>query len=506
MKNDELFDMLTELKVDDEYVDEALTGNSDSRGIKVYAGKTKPVKIIAPIAACLAVFTAAGVLFANRDKLPIINGALSPASSGESSLTDDEILDQIREDFKNRPSYIDIENSNAEKYELTDKPTTDVWGWAIPSQTKYVDVCKNLVTNMYANDLQGDVTWQVGDIDIDYDQTCDLVLCPQINGKSVKGVGVCVFKKLNAETDPVYVGSFGAEFDTMDLDRFYLITNYNNKDFYYYNCIEEDERCIDDLQWLGFDSNTNTVREESCLRLVKTYPRNASSNTEYTETAYSYGVETDISKFKDAWRKINRLTNDRVPFPNISADAHLANEECVQLLIDKYNVPANAASLHHTVQKTDINFDGEPETVIEFRNCELLRGIYVFSHDNKLIGELDLKGEHGGSVAVGNYTNTIGMVFDNGIHKYDKDGETFYYFITHRGKEEFYDDGCTHEWAECEVNMIVINEDGTLSTEKILEANYGSKIFKIKGKEVSEEEYDSEVTKFPNKGSMIFVW
>ena len=491
MKNDKLFDMLEEFKVDDEYIDEALTGSSDSRGTKVYAGKTRPMKIIAPIAAALAVFAAAGIVFANRDKLPINNGALSPASSSEES------------ENNNTES---TENSNTEStwqgQTYTDH-TLELWGWSVPSQTEYVDKCVDIVMGMYSDKLQGDVTWQAGEMDIEFDGWgYELVVCPQINGKSVKGVGACIFKKYSASNDPAYVGSFGSDFDTIDLDDIQMIYNYDEKIAYYFSCNEEYEKCTDTLQRLWLDNNA--VHDETYLRLVKTYPDNASSDTPYTETAYRYGEKISTEQLLSEWRSVQDLTKGVIlPTPNTSSDAHLGKQECVQLLIDKYNVPVSANSFHRVIYYIDVNNDGVDETVIEFRNCKQLRGMYVFSSDGKLIGEFDLEGYRYRGYAIGSI-DTISRRFSAGIFPFDDNGKNSYGFRTFRTGES-----ALKIWAIDEAYRIVVNEDGTLSAEKALEADYGSEVFKINGEEVSYDEYRTGINKFAKNSPSIyrpFVW
>ena len=480
MKNDKLFDMLEEFKVDDEYIEEALTGGSDSRGIKVYAGKTRPMKIIAPIAACLAVFAAAGIAFANRDRLPINNSVLSPASASE-----------------------DSENSNWES-----DPNTEPWKWRFPSQTEYADMCKEIVTNTYADKLQGDITWQENDMDIDIDGIYELLLCPQINGRSVNGVGVCVFKKYSVDSYPEYIGSFGRDFDTMDIDNIDIITKKDTGISYYFGSYEDREKCIDSVQKISFDNGK--VRDESYLRLVKTYPDSASSDTQYTETAYRYGEAISTEQLLSEWNDVrNTEFGDILPAPNTSSDAHLGKSECVQLLIDKYNVHVSANSLHRVIQYIDINNDGDDETVIEFRNCEQLRGLYVFSSDGKLIGEFDLKGERcltGGGVGTADIAN---QRFNRGIFLYDRSGERYYWFETHR-TGHLIENG-EHWWLEVEINKIVVNEDGTLGSVKAAEANYkvDNEWFKINGKEVSQDEFRKEEDKYGIFSSQLgdpYIW
>ena len=492
MKNEELFDMLTELKVDDEYIDEALTGNSDSRGIKVYAGKTRPMKIVAPIAACLAVFAAAGILFANRDKLPMINGAMS-ASSGESSLTDEEKLDQVLEDFKNRPrfAYYGIYPSHPTLVE------------------EMVDSCKSFIVDGHAEALTGDVTWQIKEMDFDLKKNIidyEFLLCPQINGKSVKGVGAYVFRR--SDTGQVeWLGSFGSEFDSIDLDNLYLFRD--NDTVYYYNCSEEYERCIDSVHKLYIDENAG-IREESYLQLVKTYPNDASSDTPYTETAYRYGEEISTKELLSEWASnLNSNTHDGVlPTPNKPTDAHLEAAECVQLLIDKYDIPADVNSLHRSVQYFDINNNGIDETVIEIRNCEQLRGIYVFSSDCKLIGEFDLDDEVMPELS----ENDLILEHERytSLRKRTEKGEKHYYYCTFytrcRKNELGYIDVIvwrTHE--------ITVNEDGSLSTKTVLETggnidNTSQSIKRVNGIDVPLKEYSIEEQKYDVRFDVPFVW
>ena len=509
MKNEELFDMLTELKIDDEYVDEALTGGSDSRGIKVYAGKTRPMKIIAPVAACLAVFAAAGLIFVNRDKLPINNGnsALSPASSGE--LTDEEKLDQIFEDFKNRHEDFDVERPGAY---LQNSNNLALWGYDSPSHTEFVDMCANIVMSMYPKELQGVVKWQAGDMDIDHDDAHELLLCPQINGKSVKGVGVSVFKKYDHDSDPVYIGSFGADVDTMDFNNCHLNWSENADVAYYFTHSEENGKCVVGVQKLYIENNA--VCDGNYLRLVTTYPDDTSSDTQYAQTAYRYGKEISIKELMDEWNTVKTrwiVEDDILPTPNTSSDAHSAKSELVQFLIDKYNVPMTANSLHRVIDLIDINNDGVDETVIEFRNCEQLRGMYVFSADGKLIGEFDLKGErYGFGLASGGYIDTLSAQFSAGIYPYSNNGEEYYCFDTQRIGHKI--ENGEHWWCEAETNRIVVNEDGTLSSIAVMEENWytDSERYKINGEEVTQEEFWAEQIKYYNsskpKQGDPFIW
>ena len=489
MKNEELFDMLAEFKVNDEYIEDALIGASDVHGEKVYAAikpRKSPMKIIASVAACLAVFAAAGLVVANVGRL----SAKPDNSASASTSTDEDKIDYITDEFDSRH-----ENSNTEST-ATGYLDTAVWSWGVPSQTEYVEMGKSLISAVYARELQGDVTWQKGDLDIDHDNVHELLLCPQINGKSVKGVGVCVFKKFDAKSDPVYIGSFGADVDTMDLGDFQLNWSNDTDVSYYFTHSEENEKCVVGVQKLYIENNA--VCDDNYLRLATDYPSDASSDTQYTQTAYRYGEEISIKEFLSEWNTVKTCwLGDVLPTPNTSSDAHSAMSEYVQLLIDKYDVPVTANSLHRVIDQMDINNDGIKETVIEFRDCEQLRGMYVFSADGKLIGELDLKGErYGTGYAIANI-NSIGARFSAGIYPYSNNSEKYYCFDTHRTGHKIDENGESC-WLESETNRIVVNADGTLGSIAVMEENHKSKTFKINGKEVTQEELWAEQHKYYN--------
>ena len=480
MKNEELFDIISDLKLSDEYIEEALTGGTEKYGAKVYAEKSRvsPRRIIAPVAACLAVFAAAGILFANRDKLPIRNNG----GAAESTESDDTGYHAL---------------------------------WYFPSQkTELVEKCQNVVMNTYAQALQGDVTWQIYDMNIDYDDTNELLLCPRINGKSVKGVGVCVFKRYTEE-DADFIGSFGSEFDSINLDNIYLSHSLDTETSYYFNSFEEYGKCTDSIQKLYV--NNGIVCEENYLRLVKTYP-NSASDKPYTETAYCCGKVISTDELLKEWNNVLKLDNQypmSLPIPNNSSESHLGMSESVQLLINKYNVPETSVnSLHRSIKYIDLNNDGTNETVIEFRNCEYLRGIYVFSSDGRLIGEFDLEGERGQDWGIGNM-DSISKRLSTSLFPHIENGEKHYFYRTSRTGSAPYGLEGRSEWAEGEIYKIVANENGTLSAEKALEYSYedymdGNARFIINGKEVSEEEFRDEERKYEKYSypysSEQFIW
>lgn len=298
----------------------------------------------------------------------------------------------------------------------------------------------------------------------------------------------------------------------MNTENLYIIKNDDTKDILYFNN-EESGMCIDSIQKLSFDKDTHSVQNQTYLRLEKTY-----SDAQYTETAYRYGVEISKEELLNEWSALYQQDKiqhrDAVPLPNVS-DAHSTAAEYVRVLVDKYDVPLNGgslSSLHRTVQSFDINGDGKEETMIEFRHCEQLRGIYVFSSDGKLIGELDLEGERGEWYATGNIDGTSRKLH-NGICKYENGDEIFYYYLsTHI--EERTNNGVAIV-GKTMINKIVAKEDGTLSSEAIVE--YGCEFFgdkelgiidvnRANGKDVSSDECFKEEINYYSGTDYTFIW
>lgn len=437
MKNEELFDLITELKVDDRFIEETISDDLDERPpIKAYARNTKcsPMRIIALAAACLAVIAGAGLLFANRDKPPIRTG--SPTSYRES---------------KDNSAYENTSN-DAESSGISIENTVSLFDEA------FIENCKSTVKEKFHISEQSNVTWHMNIIDIDFESHIqyELLLYPQINGETVKDAGVCIFKR-NPNGGAEYIGSFGHELRTIPLEELYRVNNIPTQNIYYYHNSEEYEKCTESIYALHFNKDTKALQEKTYLQLVTTYPDNASSGTPYTETAYRNGIEISTEELLEEWNSIPRL-----PKPGILS-VHSEAVEQVQLLIDKYNVPININQLHRTVKYMDINNDGVDETLIEFKNFDALRGIYVFSSYGKLIGELDPEGERGRNIGI----NGTSLRTLTDIRMFENGGERYYYYLSQH-YEKNGTNADSHSYFETAINKIIVNEDGTLSTEKYL--------------------------------------
>lgn len=487
MKNEELLELITELKVDDAFVEEALAEPDSGEPVKAYAGKAKlsPMRIAAPVAACLAVAAAAGIVLTNINR----SGRSAVGSTNEESISESD------ETSGSESGETSEENSETGDTQIigTGIDDTNLYDTVIFDKA-FIEKCKDLVRSenelVAQSDAIFEVEWQIkmGDVDLEdlnHDGVDEeILICPRINGESV--MGVRVFKR-DANGNPFDLGSFGTEFSNMSIEVLNCIENYDpnvlncfyNLDFlnystiYYYNNTELNEKCIESIQEIYFDNDTKKLQERTYLRYVKTYPADASSSTPLTETAYRYGSEISVKELLDEWSRVSSIPFHFFPKPKSASIAHLEAAECVQLLVDKYNVPLNGgspASLHHMIRTFDINMDGKDETVLEFKDCEQLPGIYVFSFENdkpRLIGELDLVNERGIYQEALNNSTVVERTEDE-IRKFDDGNESFYFYCSNRVVKIKGKEGYRAEAGRGDVNKIVVKEDGTLGIEMIL--------------------------------------
>lgn len=492
MKKDELLDMITELKVDDAFVDEAL-GEQDGAPVRVYAGKRSPMRIAAPIAACLAVAAAAGFVFVNVSRGKF---AVDPAASIEESSEVDE----------------------------TSEPVIDE-----PEETTFVDKCKDIVTAELTNDLPEDAQWLEVNFDIDFDGEDELMLCPYVQGEKLEGVpGVRVFKD-NGEDSVIDLGAWHlGKFHVADFySYFYYDENgeavevYDESGFdyideakkkcYYFDYGDGFEAHSDTIYEVYYNEETGVVEEKEYLRFVSTYPEDESSSTPFTEKAYRYGVEIGMKEFLEEWKPLPNVPNilpgcgkvGMIKVVDILTEKYGISEDDYTALMRPYRtnatVYADDGKASISVGLIDANGDGRNELLVTFKNCEQLPGIYIFERDNgetKLIGSFDLEGKRLGSNALdvldlnGERLNETGM-----YETYDDDnGERFHFYFTYNCEKRG-DTGVERY----DMHKITANADGTLGDEIIL--TYGTEftedggvrsIGQINGEDVTYAEATAE--------------
>lgn len=449
MKNEELFELMSQLKVDDEYIEDALVDDFDGRRpVKVYAGKTKltPMRIIAPVAACLAVVAAAGFVLSNMNsinKLPI-----GPANAGS---------------------------------EVTSEADTGTSVAAL-TEEELIEKCKSIV-EAENEAVANNAVWETFKLDIDFDGEEELMLNP-----NVKGVGVRVFKK-TAENDIRDIGAFGTDVG-ISLSKDSITPNdiFGRNGYYYIYVTAGDESCATDIHEISFDENTNKVKDVSYLKYVTTRSNETLPTKPFLEKAYRYGKEISVDTlfFEVSGTRFGGITR-------ISDWDGMAKFDTV--LAEKYNMPlADIKGLTHAISQADVNGDGRDEVFIRFENSEQLCGFYVFSvtadNEAEFLGEIVPDGKIGYGDAEYNG--------EKNVHRFEDGGESYCYFLSVNAK----DDGSS----EAAVNKIIVNDDGTFGFEAIvvhirekLDDGTIKSHYLVNGKEVTQDEFSVIRDKYGRK-------
>lgn len=462
MKKEELFDLLE--NVDQKYINEAMFDDLDGDSPAVARpGKARitPMKIIAPVAACLAVFVAAGFLVVNvnRGKL-----AIGPAASIEES--------------------------------------SEVGETSEPAKTKtFVENCKDIVISELTNDLPDDAEWLELYFDIDFDGEDELLLCPHVEYKKLEGVpGYRVFKEIGTD-DVQDLGAFNfcndrvslfhngnvldengeifEVFDTNKIDFCYI--DESNKKYYYFVYGDHFEAHSDTIYEVFFNEETGIIEENAYLQYVSTFPEDESSSTPFTETAYRYGTEVGMKEFLEEWNTFPNMPNV-LPFEgnvgiiqiiDILTEKYGVSEEDYTALIKPYRNPetvyAGDGKARIAYGLIDATNDGKSETYVTFENCEQLRGFYIFERDGaeiRLIGEFDLEGKRLGANPVEMFEEHGKLLNKDNLYEiYDDDnGERFRFFYTYESEQR----GDDILAKRSDMHKIVVNEDGTLGDEIII--------------------------------------
>lgn len=465
MKKEELLDLITEFKPDDAFVEEAL-GEREGAPVRVYEGKRSPMRIVAPIAACLAVFVAAGIMFANvsRNK-----PAVEPAAASEGNE-------------------------------------------AVASDEEFVEQCKALVADESELISQGEVAWQTHYLDIDFDGNDELLLYPRIDGETVSDVGVRVFGEVeNGIRD---LGAFGKGSADIDLDAIYA----DSERYYYYTCSDEADKRVESIQSVYFDGLDKTIYDDVYLQKhTSTSPWNGETVEKFYSTPYHASLNNpaiedphsnelfDFARADFLW-EAHELPNMEQHFCVFTAD-EIA--ECENYLIEEYGLTEYADKLtpgirfanNHTtpvwhVLEIDIDEDGETELLISLHHYVNLKGTFVFEKNDGVVE----------CVAVFDAEEEL---FDpEGITRYNGPDGQFWYAWTsfHKGGRSEFSNRYEH-WLT-EGRLYKLSFDGeNLSTEMLLSHKYDwddnmydiiGETYWIGDKEVTESEYKIEWRKYPS--------
>lgn len=329
MKKDELFDLITEFKPDDAFVEEAL-GEREGAPVRVYAGKAKsPMRIVAPVAACLAVAAAAGIMFANVSR--------------------------------NKPAVEPVAASKGNE--------------AVSPDEEFIEQCKALVADESELLSQGEVDWQTHYLDIDFDGNDELLLYPRIDGETVSDVGVRVFAMV--EDGIKDLGAFGKGDDNIDLLDIRKDERDNAGNQYYY-CFSNGD--TDGIRFVSFNEKDNTVSDD------KNLTRTIDSEQDYHFAENGMELSTDqifivrMREFPDdIAERFCEFSNDEIAICEKDALTRNGKLDLEELLTPR---------MWH-VGEYDINFDGEKELLISLYNFTNMKGVFVYDNNCEYLGSFE---------------------------------------------------------------------------------------------------------------------
>lgn len=425
MKKDELFDLLE--NVDEKYIEEALHDYDEydsTKPIVVYEGKTRvtPMKIIAPIAACLAVAAAAGLVFSNRDKITRILRSNGSATSVTTSAA--------------APAA-----SAAEPAEIKQ-----------PDDPEFVDKCKKIITDRFSSDEN--VSLRCAMLDMDFDGEDELLI--SVNpSRGTHTYGVYVFKKTAGK--PSELGSFAlnheGDFGFEDLYK----TPGENSYYYYFNerynstCDKEGMKIVTVGKFS--DLSGEEVYERTGLNITVDPVFNlAELNDNYLDQYYNGEERVTRQEFRRLWKQYPGLPEISTPQTFFGYDA---KAEALDILAEKYGISRDELSnTSRSWTVTDLNGQGLPDGVVVFSGFDKLPNIYAFEDGEdgvEFLGELNVKGELLDNIWIRQMT-------------YDDGNGTYPYYITAKIDDE-------NKSSEYSVFRINERENGSLWSEELL--NYG---------------------------------
>lgn len=466
MKNEDFLDLLE--NIDERYIEEALHDYDEydsERPVKVYAGKTSvtPLKIIAPIAACLAVVAAAGFVVSNKDKFAVF--------------------------ANNNSSETSVSASGVSATSAAVK---------LPADYEFVDECKQIILDKLKEDglyRQWNIDmfrWQVGMLDVDFDGEGEFLLYPK-NGIDYP-LGVRVFKK--TENGAVDLGSFGLN-DMVKFDKIYRAPDGSNYYYYYYGSLSGTSKW-EGIRLVSFDEDTAQVKETTGLNcsILKIYSP-ATGHDDADNYFDANGNRISRYEFQELWKQYPNLPE--LSLLNIDFSSSV-RKDAIKVLSNRYGISENKLSSPAWVCM-DLNEDGVNEGAIMFKNLPELPDIYIFSYINQpveIIGVLEVRGDF---PKYGEYTLDYysGVSFNSGIPlTYANDNNEHYpYYMT---VETSVIDGeeCT---SSVNIFKVKVNDDKTVSSENVLSigrdyANGGKTYLRSGDRDISAEEFTTEWRKY----------
>lgn len=442
MKKEELFDLFGQ--VDDKFIEEALRDFEEydsHRPVEVLPGKTKitPLKIIAPIAACLAIAIGAGVVISNRDKLTVT----SPNSS--------------------------VAASNSANYN----------SGLTPTEEDFFEKCKNIVMGESKLISQNGTVWQTRMLDVDFDGEDEFLICPQIDGIAIPEIGVRVFRK--TENGAEDLGSFGNYSESIDLDAIRKDERDGVLNQYYY-CVANDHLKgeYDGIRFVSYSAADGKVNgDKHLLRVTEAWwldsPDVLLAEGTLKDGRYE-GVEQVFNK------KIMEFPEDVVDmFCEFNQTEIAKCEENILIRKGKRELEDMLTpGMWHTGEY-DINSDGKKELLISLFNFSNMRGVYVYNSDCEYLGSFE----------------TEKGLCDPELLHYDREKE-FWYYCGAELTDKRSEDGRYTRCDRVSINKLLV-DDNKFSTERFMhydliwnddtDVSFDRYVFWIGNEEVDEKEF-----------------
>ncbi len=465
MKNEKFFELLE--SVDDKFIEEAMIDDFDgTRPVEVRAEKTRitPLKIIAPIAACLALVAAAGFAVSNFDKLTKSATPNNSTSNGETS------------------SSAYMENSAP----VVVKELAD---------TAFVNECKELVilqlketSSSYKTLDASDISWDVGLLDMDFDGEDEYLIYPT-KGRE----GVFVFKK--TQNEPEYIGLFGEGVE-IDFNKIYKAVDGGN--YYYYHYLIQEQSIVfgngyscEGIKLVSFEQDriceTQGIYGDVCSKYY------CGKHFDNALTCYDdNNNKISPDDFKALWKQYPYLPEPTITHLGIS---YFDINNAMELLAKKYGISDKSKLFQNEFWRdTDINNDNITEGIIMFKDVPELPDIYVVGDNGtKYLGSLGITGKPFNQI----WDGSDRYLPPAWIRQCQDENESFFYCTT---TETTIVDGEEIETAWY-IYKVIVNDDNTVSGEKYLnfgrDLSNGGKVFlKLGDRDISASEFIEERNKF----------
>ncbi|MDE6731790.1 MAG: hypothetical protein K2J77_02805 [Oscillospiraceae bacterium] len=466
MKKEEFFDTLGD--VEQKYINEAFFDDLDDSPSVAKPGKARitPLKILAPIAAVLAVAVGAGVAAPHLSRLA--------AERSESSAAE-EIAPNMNmlSDFE-RGAYT---------------PTCDVNMDFTPEdlEKQFIFDCCGIVAGENP-DIIGDVTsWRViktfglGDARYFY------FIIPQIDGRAIPEIGVRVFNKVKVLSTAVGEtyrlgdrGSFGMGYADIDLEH--RPTTYDT--YYYYRIDKTEDYMRESIQMLSISPKTDEITETTMLEKFSYEDREL----------YKTGYGNSISKaeFIGRWNNYPYIPKIYTEFTAEEAD------ECRELLKANHDIPDDWKDCWREAER-DIDLDGTKELLLAPQQCDIM-GIYVFAKTAdglKEVGSFDTETLR--SIREINYTGSA----PEKVWYRNVSGDNYFPYYEILKIVDSSDSRMSVTQAS--INKILVDENGVITlvpflergTEILDEKEQTSKrYYRLNGEDITEQECSKEWNKY----------